>query len=339
MAGMILDSRDDQGGALRSAAEDTPLMPEWTAELEEQRVWKIVKRKMLTPWRTKPYCRMMACTYFALISYLIIVSYCMSEHLTPHPVPERNWGCHYIHQLPSAFLRTFLVPFPLAAMLAANGLFRFPLTTLLNAVICFCHVFCGLCICFIFVVDELPGFQPPLDSYGFKSYTPYHFVPATIGYCFMEAGRDFACLATIADAVVVTMTYRHWRKVTAEREAGDDAALGHLLNDAQKQGVSGKGISEFTQRQIALYQKRKWTIQAFHRLVLVMQALAFMASIVLMRVLYLVYLAGGHHWLFVMLGCMQRHDAHYQFAADFLRNMIISMTFYFTVVIMPLAAL
>eukprot|EP00392_Amoebophrya_sp_AT5.2_P004949 g4958.t1 len=47
MAGMILDSRDDQGGALRSAAEDTPLMPEWTAELEEQRVWKIVKRKIM----------------------------------------------------------------------------------------------------------------------------------------------------------------------------------------------------------------------------------------------------------------------------------------------------
>ncbi|CAD7942750.1 unnamed protein product [Amoebophrya sp. A120] len=304
------------GQQLRGPGEELPLLKDWTQQMEQARVWRILKAKMLTPWRSQGYCRALCAFYVSLIAYLVTVSYVMSTRLQQHPVPSRNWGCHYIHQLPSAFLRIFLVPIPLASLLFGIGVLRYPLTTWMNALVCFCHAFCGLCIAFIFIVDELPGFEAPLDSYGFRSYTPFHFVPATVGYCFVEAGRDIACLVAIADAVVVTMTYKQWRKSTADHEEGEGMKMASTLmkNGFPKEKAT---LSEYMQKQVALYQKRQWTIQAFHKLVLVMQGIAVMAVIVILRVLYVLYLHGAHHWVFLVFGFIPREDAHFSFQADF----------------------
>ena len=65
---------------------------------------------------------------------------------------------------------------------------------------------------FVGVVDEIPGFEPPVDAWGFKGYTEYHYVAATGAYMFIEIARDLALLASIADAVIIVLKYRSWRK-------------------------------------------------------------------------------------------------------------------------------
>ena len=84
----------------------------------------------------------------------------------------------------------------------------------------------------------------------------------------------------------------------AERELHDNVNMTMTIQDSVRRKTMGEEISEETQRELALYQRRQWTERAFRKLVVTLQFLAFLSFLVLFHIFYIL---GIHYAVYRIL--------------------------------------
>ncbi|CAD7926520.1 unnamed protein product [Amoebophrya sp. A25] len=322
------DELNDDGGIVSK---------DWTYKQEEERVWKILKRKMTSPFRDGKWTKISATIVTGLLIWLCTAAYMMAWTYPPHPVKTRNWPCHYIHSLPNVVMRAGVIPIPLSLTYMVAGVGRFPCTTFFNMFCCFCHLFCGFCLWFIAVADELPGMDQVTDAYGIRSYTPFHAVSATTGYTLIEIARDFSSLMCIADAVIITHFYKQWKKQNSEREVEDSQRMAQIVIESVENRKNGVPLNEATQRELALFQRRQWTQKAFQKLVFLLQIIAVLSIMQIFSIFHVLHDHGAHNWVFVKLRLVEKEGHPYEFQAPLLIDLMWTLGYFYLGTFIPFA--
>ncbi|CAD7926518.1 unnamed protein product [Amoebophrya sp. A25] len=293
---------------------------------------------MVNPFRERKWTKISATAFMILLVWLWTCGHLMAWNYKPHPDQSRNWGCHYIHQLPNAVLRMFVIPFPLGALLMIVGTGRYPLTTWPNVFCCFAHIFCGFCLWFMAVADELPGIETENDEYGLKQYSLYHSIPGTAAYCVLEFARDVAAVMCIADAIVITRFYRQWMRQNAAREIDDAQRMAKIVIESVENRKNGINLNDSTQRELALFQRRQWTQKAFYKLVFLLQIIAVLSLLHIVSILFTLHEYGFHNLMLTYFGLASTRNHPYALQAPFVRDMIYTFMYFYVGTFLPLAA-
>ncbi|CAD7925897.1 unnamed protein product [Amoebophrya sp. A120] len=189
-----------------------------------------IKNKMVQPWATGAWNRMLAVVLVTLVmGWYPIIVFVLPNFITWHPNPEHNFACYFVGNLPMMWQRFALFPIPHLVIFWSFAVLRFPGTTCWNWYQRIFHFVWGGVMPVIYALDEVYG--SPLDEYGIPESSPTHKLVFTIGLVISHLAFFTSAVVSIYDARQARNSFREWKEELADQLLFVDSNVGVIEDE------------------------------------------------------------------------------------------------------------